>query len=596
MTRWTALKQVVHKLVGARGSTSVCAGFDQFQRGPSPSSTNFGHVYTESSFLKEVSSNRLVFIGEIHSMGPIVALQQAIQEQMSEDASLLHVVFEHFSFEMQQLLRDYQDGALDFDGLVAQYRTIGTENHNLEPYRPLLEHGKTHKDEIKLHAGFLPRSFARMLMKEGEEVTFEAASQWLPPNPSLEGSEFHYNLFESLISGRPMYQEEAKPPSDRFRGIFKAQLLKDISMANKVNQLLDTSADEKEKILVIAGNGHVMHYCGVPERVLSVNPGIASQTCLVVSHPSIANIEDEAAVQQDLEDFFGPSGTNPGDYIYVFKDDYDDGMVMEAAAKAESKSAYDKVGESAHLKGSMKKAKAMMAALGYTDEQFDIAGPDAYNFQGVGNPHLLAKIQPGERVLDVGSGLGVDSFIASHSAGTHGKVVGIDISSKEVEHAQLRAANRGADIQFAVADMENIPVPDNTFDVVISNGAFCLTPNKEKSFAEILRVLKPGGRMSVCTSTIKDDKLQSSVNWPLCMRMFIPQKDILPMCEKLGFSDVLVDDSDSSMTVELPEEALEETNPDRNRVHVGSDEFKHLESYDMDEICARVCVVARKPE
>lgn len=81
------------------------------------------------------------------------------------------------------------------------------------------------------------------------------------------------------------------------------------------------------------------------------------------------------------------------------------------------------------------------------------------------------------------------------------------------------------------------------------------------------------------------------------MRMFIPQNDLRPLCESIGFENVLVDDSDSLMTYELSDEAdVEETNPERSRVHVGSQEFEHLEEYDMNKICARVCVVAQKPQ
>ena len=92
-------------------------------------------------------------------MPPIVALQQAIQAKMAEESSMLHVILEHFSFEMQQLLHDYQENKIDFEEMVDQYQTIGTENHNLEPYRPLLEYAKAqHRDRICLYAGFLPRS------------------------------------------------------------------------------------------------------------------------------------------------------------------------------------------------------------------------------------------------------------------------------------------------------------------------------------------------------------------------------------------------------------------------------------------------------
>jgi len=203
----------------------------------------------------------------------------------------------------------------------------------------------------------------------------------------------------------------------------------------------------------------------------------------------------------------------------------------------------------------------------------------------------------------VGSGLGVDSFIAGHYAGPSGKVVGIDISKAEVLHAKQRAEERKAKVFFMQADMENSPMPDASVDVVISNGAFCLAPNKERAFSEIFRVLKPGGRMAICTSTIKME-LKAGVNWPLCMRMFIHISELQPMCAKLGFQNIKIDDSNSEMQFELPEveegegqQQATEAGKKRakNQVHVGAEEFEHLKDYDMNEICARVTVFATKP-
>ena len=149
-----------------------------------------------------------------------------------------------------------------------------------------------------------------------------------------------------------------------------------------------------------------------------------------------------------------------------------------------------------------------------------------------------------------------------------------------------------------VADMENMSknIPSNSIDVIISNGAFCLAPNKEKAFKELYRVLKPGGRISICTTTTQEDNLESGISWPLCMKMFISKIKLKPLCEKLGFVDVVIDDSNSGMSMEIPEEVLQESNPAiRSKVHVGGASFNHLDDYDMDSICARVCVVARKP-
>jgi SAM-dependent methyltransferase len=236
-----------------------------------------------------------------------------------------------------------------------------------------------------------------------------------------------------------------------------------------------------------------------------------------------------------------------------------------------------------------------MKYLGYTEEEFKIAGDDACNYQGVGNPHIYAKIQPGEKVLDLGSGLGVDSFIAAHYTGPKGKVIGLDISAKEVKHAQARAEARGLDIRFVNADIEDIPLPDNMIDVIISNGAFCLVPSKEKAFKEIFRVLRPGGRMAICTSTVKAN-LEPGVSWPVCMRMFEHIDNLEPICKSIGFEEFVLDDSNSLMQYELPSDVVDEPSPNRNQVHVGSEEFKHLQDFDMNKICARVTVFGKKPE
>ena len=90
------------------------------------------------------------------------------------------------------------------------------------------------------------------------------------------------------------------------------------------------------------------------------------------------------------------------------------------AVKDETKKAYDKVGETAQLPGNFLKAAWIMDLLGYKEEEIKAAGPDVYNFQGVGNPHIHANIQPGDKVLDVGSGLGIDSIIACYATGPSG--------------------------------------------------------------------------------------------------------------------------------------------------------------------------------
>ena len=326
------------------------------------------------------------------------------------------------------------------------------------------------------------------------------------------------------------------------------------------------------------------HWCGVPEGILKVFPEMAENSMLLIAHEADEDVDlwvEDEKVFEAVKAVFGPEGAEspPADYFFVYEEDFEPADEEDEAneadkVKKETIAAYDKVGETAYLKGNLGKAKAVMTYLGYTEEEFKIAGEDAYNYQGVGNPHNLAKIQPGEKVLDLGSGLGVDSFLACHYSGPSGKVIGLDISSKEVEHATKRAESRGLNMKFVNADMESIPLPDEMLDVVISNGAFCLAPNKEKAFSEIFRVLRPGGRMAICTSAVTAD-LDAGVNWPVCMRMFVHQNKLEPMCRQIGFNEVKVDDSNSLMSFDLPEDQDENA---KKAESLGEEEQKTTEA------------------
>ena len=229
-----------------------------------------------------------------------------------------------------------------------------------------------------------------------------------------------------------------------------------------------------------------------------------------------------------------------------------------------------------------------------------VAGTDGYNWQGVSCPYRHARIAAGETVLDMGSGLGIDSFIAATATSGSGRVVGVDIAAAEVRHANARAAARGLAERaiFEVADFERLPMDGEQFDVIISNGAFCLAPDKAAAFREAYRVLKPGGRVTICLSVLRNPKLPEGAHWPLCMQMFMPLDELKPVVEASGLTDVRIDTSDSLMAFEIdgssPEVADTANNAQRNRVHVGSEEFEHLKNFDMNELCARVVVTGRK--
>lgn len=129
----------------------------------------------------------------------------------------------------------------------------------------------------------------------------------------------------------------------------------------------------------------------------------------------------------------------------------------------------------------------------------------AESFAGVANPFSLGPLAPGEVVVDLGSGAGTDALMASQMVGPTGRVTGIDMTPAMVEKARSNSRAMGADhVEFVEGLIESIPVPDASVDVVISNGVIDLVPDKDAVFREILRALKPGGRIQVADVTLQN--------------------------------------------------------------------------------------------
>jgi SAM-dependent methyltransferase len=143
-------------------------------------------------------------------------------------------------------------------------------------------------------------------------------------------------------------------------------------------------------------------------------------------------------------------------------------------------------------------AAATAAAIGYSERELRHLPEDANLGLGCGNPTALASLEPGQTVLDLGSGAGIDCFLAAKQVGPTGSVIGVDMTPEMIERARANAERGGhGNVQFRLGEIENLPVADASVDVIISNCVLNLSPEKERVLAEAYRVLKPGGRIVV---------------------------------------------------------------------------------------------------
>lgn len=188
---------------------------------------------------------------------------------------------------------------------------------------------------------------------------------------------------------------------------------------------------------------------------------------------------------------------------------------LEAVLKDEIIRMYQDVAENPRGEFHFYHGRDAAERFGYDAAWLDRAPAGAVeSFAGVGNPHLRSQVKPGETVLDLGSGAGLDAIISSWAAGPTGQVIGVDLNPAMCLKAQAHAAATGQKMECRPGRMEEIPVPDESADIVISNGVINLSFRKRRVVEEVFRVLKPGGRISITDIVSAKQLSQSIVNDP----------------------------------------------------------------------------------
>ncbi|MGD8505049.1 MAG: arsenite methyltransferase [Candidatus Bathyarchaeota archaeon] len=196
--------------------------------------------------------------------------------------------------------------------------------------------------------------------------------------------------------------------------------------------------------------------------------------------------------------------------------------------------------------------------IGYSEEDLKNVPEASSMGLGCGNPVALASLREGEIVLDLGSGGGIDVFLAAKKVGTKGKVIGVDMTEEMIQRARATASKYGYEnVEFRRGEIENLPIQDNSVDAVISNCVINLSPDKQKVFQEAHRVLKTGGRIMI-SDIVTEGELPEEVRksfdaWAGCIAGALEKGDYLDTIKRSGFKDVKVV-SESTYSIDVSQE------------------------------------------
>ena len=226
-----------------------------------------------------------------------------------------------------------------------------------------------------------------------------------------------------------------------------------------------------------------------------------------------------------------------------------DASLDEADLEAQVQEMYRRVAEEPKGEFHFAMDRALAERLGYAAEDLDRIPPESLeSFAGVGHYFHLAALTEGENVLDLGSGSGADTFIASGKVGASGSVTGVDMTAAQIANAErLRDRDGFGNVSYRIGHIEDLPCANGEFDVVVSNGVINLSPDKPKVFAEVARVLKPGGRMAIA-DIVTESQLPESVTcsanlWAACIGGAMQQDGYRAAITGAGLEIAEVDDN-----------------------------------------------------
>jgi len=189
--------------------------------------------------------------------------------------------------------------------------------------------------------------------------------------------------------------------------------------------------------------------------------------------------------------------------------------------------------------------------LGYSENDLESVPDGADMGLGCGNPRAIASLKPGEVAVDLGSGGGFDCFLAAQEVGETGHVIGIDMTPDMLSKARNNATKgKFTNVEFRLGEIENLPVADNTADVILSNCVINLSPNKPQIFRETLRILKPGGRLAISDVVATVELPEEMRNDPMliagCMGNASLIEDLEAMMKEAGFENIAIQPKDES--------------------------------------------------